>query len=47
MDVLMLLALVAFLSGGVIAGIQRSWSIVLIAAGLFLVTLAGTGLVDR
>ncbi|MFN2636888.1 MAG: hypothetical protein ABR585_07680 [Gemmatimonadaceae bacterium] len=46
MDVLMLLALVCFLAGAVVAGIQRSWPIVLIAAGLFLATLAGTGLID-
>lgn len=46
MDVLMLLALAVFLAAAVVAGIQRSWTIVLIAVGLFLVTLAGTGLVN-
>lgn len=46
MDVLLLLALVAFLAGGVVAAIQRSWVHVLLFAGLFLVVLAQTGLVD-
>lgn len=46
MDLIELLALVFFLAAAVVAGIQRSWPIVLIAAGLFLVTLANTGLID-
>jgi hypothetical protein len=46
MDILLLLALVCFLSGGVVAGIQRAWPIVLLCAGLFLVTLAETGLIN-
>jgi hypothetical protein len=45
MDVLLLLALVAFLAGAVVAGIQKSWPIVLIAAGLFFLALAQTGLI--
>jgi hypothetical protein len=44
-DVLLLLALVAFLAGAVVAGIQKSWPIVLLCAGLFLATLAETGLI--
>jgi hypothetical protein len=45
MDVLLLLALVAFLSAAVVAGIQRAWVEALIAAGLFLYVLAETGLI--
>ena len=46
MDVLLLLALVAFLAAAVVAGIQKSWVMVLVCVGLFLVVLAQTGLVD-
>ena len=46
MDVLLLLALVAFLAAAVVAGIQKSWVMVLVCAGLFLLTLAQTGLID-
>lgn len=35
------LALVAFASAAVLAGIQRAWEIALIAVGLALVTLPG------
>lgn len=45
MDVLLLLALVAFLSAAVVAGVQKSWVMVLLCAGLFLLTLAQTGLI--
>lgn len=45
MDVLPLLALVAFLAGAVVAGIQKSWVLVLICVGLFLLGLAQTGLI--
>lgn len=46
MDVLLLLALVAFLAGAVVAGIQKSWVHVLLFIGLFLVVLARAGLID-
>jgi hypothetical protein len=46
MNVLLLLALVAFLAGAVVAGIQRAWPLVLLCVGLFLVTLAETGLIS-
>lgn len=46
MDVLLLLALVAFLAAAVVAGIQRSWVMVLLCVGLFLLTLAQTGLIE-
>jgi NADH:ubiquinone oxidoreductase subunit K len=46
MDVLLLLALVAFLAGAVVAGIQKSWVHVLMCVGLFLLALAQTGLID-
>ena len=45
MDILLLLALVAFLAGAVVAGIQKSWVMVLVCAGLFLLALAETGLI--
>lgn len=45
MDVLLLLALVAFLAAAVVAGIQKSWVMVLVCVGLFLVVLADTGLI--
>lgn len=45
MDVLLLLALVAFLAGAVVAGIQRAWPIVLLCVGAFLVVLAQTSLI--
>lgn len=45
MDVLLLLALAAFLAGAVVAGIQKSWPIVLIAVGLFFAFLADSGLI--
>lgn len=45
MDVLELLALVCFLAAAVVAGIQRSWPLVLLSVGAFFVTLAGTGLI--
>ncbi|MFI6296722.1 hypothetical protein ACIBEJ_34390 [Nonomuraea sp. NPDC050790] len=46
MDVLLLLALVCFLAGAVVAGIQRAWPTVLLCAGLFFLALAQTGLID-
>ncbi len=45
MDVLELLALVFFAAAAVVAGIQRSWPIVLLSAGAFFITLAGSGLI--
>ncbi|MER7363588.1 hypothetical protein [Nonomuraea wenchangensis] len=45
MDVLLLLALVAFLAAAVVAGIQKSWVLVLVCAGLFLMVLADAGLI--
>lgn len=46
MDILLLLALVAFLAGAVVAGIQKAWPIVLVCAGLFFLALAQTGLIN-
>lgn len=45
MDVLALLALVAFLSAAVVAAIQRSWVMVLLSAGLALMALSASGLI--
>lgn len=45
MDVLLLLAIVCFLSGAVVAGIQKAWPIVLICLGLAFAVLAETGLI--
>lgn len=44
MDVLLLLALVCFLSGAVVAGIQKAWPLVLLCLGLAFVTIAETGI---
>jgi NADH:ubiquinone oxidoreductase subunit K len=46
MDILLILALVTFLAGAVVAAIQKSWVLVLICAGLFLLALSQTGLID-
>lgn len=46
MDILLLLALVAFLAGAVVVGIQKAWPTVLLCVGLFLLTLAQTGLIN-
>lgn len=46
MDILLVLALVAFLAGAVVAGIQKAWPVVLLCTGLFLLTLAQTGLIN-
>jgi len=43
MDVLLLLAIASFLSGAVVAGIQKSWPVTLLCVGLALVTIAETG----
>lgn len=45
MDILHLLALVAFLSGAVVAAIQKSWILVLLCAGLALMALSASGLI--
>jgi hypothetical protein len=45
-DVILLLALVSFLAGAVVAGIQKAWPIVLLCVGLFLTALAETGLIN-
>lgn len=45
MDVLLLLALVAFAAGAVVAVIYKSWVPVLVCVGLFLLTLAQTDLI--
>ena len=42
-DPLILLALAAFLAGAVYGGVRRSWAIMLVAIGLFLLTLNGAG----
>lgn len=44
MDVLLLLALVAILSGGVVAAIQKAWPLALLCLGLALTVIAETGL---
>jgi hypothetical protein len=44
MDIFILLALIAFGAGAVLAAVQRSWALALVAAGLFLVTFAKAGL---
>jgi hypothetical protein len=46
MDVIHLLALVAFLAAGIWAAISRAWPLALIAAGLFLLTLEMSGLIN-
>ncbi|WP_170223425.1 hypothetical protein [Nonomuraea turkmeniaca] len=46
MDVLLLLAIVCFLSGAVVAGIQKAWPVVLLCVGLAFVTIAETGLIS-
>lgn len=46
MNVLLILALVAFLSGAVVAAIQKGWVLVLLCLGLALVVLAQTGLIN-
>ncbi|MET9339261.1 hypothetical protein [Nonomuraea sp. NPDC003804] len=46
MDVLLLLAIIAFAAGGIVAAIQKAWVLVLVCAGLCLLTLAQTGLID-
>lgn len=45
MDLFPFLALVCFLAAAVMAGTQRSWPLVLLSAGAFFVTLAGSGLI--
>lgn len=44
MDVLAILALVAFGVGAILAFIERSWALALVAVGLFLVALSNAGL---
>jgi hypothetical protein len=46
MDILLILALILFAAGAVVAAIQKSWLMVLLMAGLALVTLAQTGLIN-
>ncbi|MFI6484627.1 hypothetical protein ACIBH1_42370 [Nonomuraea sp. NPDC050663] len=46
MDILLMLALIAFAAGGVVAAIQKSWLHLLLFVGLFLVTLSESGLVN-
>ena len=46
MDVLLLLAIVCFLSGAVVAGIQKAWPLVLLCLGLAFAVLAETGLIN-
>ena len=45
MDILLLLALVAFAAGAVVATIHKSWVNVLVCVGLFLLTLSQTNLI--
>jgi hypothetical protein len=44
MNVLLLLALVCFLSGAVVAGIQKAWPVTLLCLGLAFAALADTGI---
>jgi thiol:disulfide interchange protein len=46
MDILLFLALVAFAAAAVVAAIQKSWVLALMCAGLTLLALAQTGLLD-
>lgn len=46
MDVLLLLAIVCFLSGAVVAGIQKAWPVVLLCLGLACAVFAETGLLN-
>lgn len=45
MDILLLLALVAFLASAIWSTIQRAWPLALLAAGLLLIVLPSTGLI--
>lgn len=45
MDVLLILALVAFLSAAVVAAMGKSWVMVLLCVGLALMALSATGLI--
>lgn len=45
MDILALLATAAFLAGAIVAVIQKSWVLMLICIGLFLLALTQTGLI--
>lgn len=40
MDLIPVLALVAFGAGAVVAAVTKSWAVALVAAGLFLLSLA-------
>ena len=44
MDIIAVLALVAFGAAAVIAGVAKSWAVALVAVGLFLITLNDAGL---
>lgn len=46
MDVLLILAVVAFLSAAIVAAIQKSWVLVLLCAGLALMALSASGLIN-
>ncbi len=39
MEIFLLLALIAFGAGAVLAGVTRNWALALVAAGLFLLAL--------
>ena len=45
MDLLLLIALVTFAAGAVVAAVQNSWALALVAVGLFVVTLSESGVV--
>lgn len=45
MDILILLALVAFLAAAIWSAIQRAWPTALLSTGLFLIVLSGSPLI--
>jgi hypothetical protein len=47
MNVLVLLALIAFLAAAIWAAIQRAWPIALLAAGMCFLALADSGILSR
>ncbi|MFI6510122.1 hypothetical protein ACIBCT_21160 [Streptosporangium sp. NPDC050855] len=47
MNVILLLAIVAFLASAIWAAIQRAWPIALLAAGLCFLALADSGILAR
>lgn len=45
MDILMLLALIAFLAAAIWSAIQRAWPIALLSVGMVLLVLTSTSLI--